>query len=231
MRQVVYSYYTGNAYGNAGDLETATQEDGSGNVLGTTYYRYYTSGTGSAGNMEYVFDQQAYALLTATLGTGIDSLTNAQVSPYATQYFQYNSSGQESSVTDAGAGTTNGTGNGQGTYTYTYTTNSAATGLQNTNTWTTQTVETQPDGTTNTVFTNYLGETILSVYTDASSNKWMTYYEYDASGRVIETAAPSAVTGYSTSQADLVTGTTSYYLGKEIAQKSWGAFRAVPMIS
>ncbi|QJW98452.1 RHS repeat-associated core domain-containing protein [Frigoriglobus tundricola] len=203
VRQTAYTYYTGsNAYGAAGDLETATVEDGSGNALGTSYYRYYTSGTGSTGNIAYVFDPDAYALLTAALGTGVDSLTNTQVAPYATQAFQYNSAGQVSSATIAGLGT----------YTYTYTTNSAASGATGPNVWTTETVETKPDGTTNTVFTNAQGGLILSVYTDASSNKWYTFDHYNSLGQLILTAAPSAVTGYSTSYLDLVNygGGTTY---------------------
>jgi YD repeat-containing protein len=47
LRQVAYAYYDGStdtSNGSAGDLKTATIEDGSGNTLDTAYYRYYVSG-------------------------------------------------------------------------------------------------------------------------------------------------------------------------------------------
>ena len=85
-------------------------------------------------------------------------------------------------MTDAGAGASTGTG--QGTFSYTYSTNTA-TSLLDSNTWQTKTVETLQDGTTNTVYTNGFGQVMLSVYTDASSNKWITYNRYDAQGRLV----------------------------------------------
>jgi hypothetical protein len=47
IRQTLYAYYTsGQSHGNLGDLKTATIQDGSGNVLETEYYRYYTGESG-----------------------------------------------------------------------------------------------------------------------------------------------------------------------------------------
>jgi len=93
-RQVTYAYYDGTtSYGNAGDLQTATIEDGSGNALGTYYYRYYTS-TGGGGyqhGLEYWFDPRSYARLAAAYPSPLTA-TNTQVAPYANGYFQYDSS-------------------------------------------------------------------------------------------------------------------------------------------
>ena len=72
------------------------------------------------------------------------------------------------------------------------------------NAWKTKTVETLPDSTTNTVYTNALGQVMLKVYTDASSSQWITYYRYDSQGRLILQANPSAVSGFSDTYADLV---------------------------
>jgi YD repeat-containing protein len=71
------------------------------------------------------------------------------------------------------------------------------------NFWATRTVETLPDGSTNTVYANFAGETMLNVF-QSGSQKWENFYEYDSSGRLILQANPSAVTGYNDSYADLL---------------------------
>lgn len=74
VRQAEYAYYDGSytgddAYGNAGDLKTATVEDESGNPLDVRYYRYYVPGdtNGFVGGLKYVFTPEGYARLAANL--------------------------------------------------------------------------------------------------------------------------------------------------------------------
>jgi RHS repeat-associated protein len=205
VRQVLYTYYDGTqTYGNAGDLQLATREDGSGNVLGTDYYRYYTS-TGSGGyvhGLKYVFEAPSYGRLTAALGTSVDSLTDSQVSPYADYNFQYDSSQRVTQEVAAGAGASGGSSPGLGTFTYAYTASTNTPGL---NSWAMKTVETLPDGNENIVYTNAAGEVMLFVYEDTGSNtQWDTFYEYNSAAQVILAAQPSAVTGYNDSYADLL---------------------------
>jgi hypothetical protein len=66
-----------------------------------------------------------------------------------------------------------------------------------------KTVETLPDSSTNTVYTNFAGEMMLNVFQN-SGQKWETFYKYDGAGRVIMKANPSAVTGYNDAYADLL---------------------------
>ena len=117
--------------------------------------------------------------------------TDSQVSPYADLYLQYNANKKISQAVVAGAGSSLvGSNVGLGTYSYTYTTQVA----QGYNQWATKTVETLNDGNTNTVYTNPFGEVMLKVYHDASSGlNWEWFNEYDGSGRIILSAAPSAV--------------------------------------
>jgi hypothetical protein len=123
------------------------------------------------------------------------------VAPYADNYFQYNSAMQVSEAVLQGEGCSTCSG-GLGTYTYTYTTSDNPDGY---NSWATRTVETQPDGNVNIVYSNYAGEQMLFVQEDVSTGQqWDTYYEYDASGQVILMANPSAVTGFNDSYADLL---------------------------
>jgi hypothetical protein len=61
------------------------------------------------------------------------------------------------------------------------------------NSWSRKTVETLPDGNQNIVFTNFAGQVMLSVFKDVTtSDEWITYHRYDADGRLILTANPSA---------------------------------------
>jgi RHS repeat-associated protein len=210
VRQVVYTYYDGTtSHGNAGDLQLAQVEDGSGNVLANSYYRYYTSESGGYLHaLKYVFTPQSYARLAAVFATPTTA-TDAQVAPYADSAFQYDSQGRVSQAVIAGGGTTYGTGNGLGTYTYSYSSSTNPAGF---NSWQTKTTETLPDGNQNIVYTNAYGEVMLSVYHDVpSGSNWESYYQYDSSGRLILTAAPSAISGYDDTRADLLNKVNGNY--------------------
>jgi hypothetical protein len=123
-RQAAYDYYDGTGqkpYGNLGDLRTASIKDGNNNLIDTKYYRYYTStdaGTiGYVHGLKYVFSPQSYARLTAGVASPLTA-TDAQVSPYADDYYEYDPASQR--VTKAvvqGKGCSACTG-GQGTFTY-----------------------------------------------------------------------------------------------------------------
>jgi RHS repeat-associated protein len=203
-RSTQYSYYDGTSGpGQAGDLKLAEVKDASGNVINTNYYRYFTSGAGSAGKMAYTFGTQAYGLLTAEMGTDLDSLTDTQVAPFADKALTYDSSGRVATVVDAAAGCSVCSG-GQGTFGYTYTSNPSSP-APGENVWAMKTVETLPDGSTNTVYTNGFGQVMLQAFQDVNgTDTWITYSKFNSSGQTILVANPSAVTGYDDSYADLV---------------------------
>src|SRR6266498_3330265 len=157
----------------------------------------------SSGNLKYAFGPDAYARRVVALGSSVDSLTDGQVDDYADKYLEYNSSGQVTKAVDAAAGCSVCSG-GQGEFTYSYSTNSALGGVIDPNTWTYKAVETLPNGTTNTVYTNGLGEVMLSVVSDGAGNVWRNYTQYDSAGRAILVAGPTTVTGFSESNLDLV---------------------------
>jgi RHS repeat-associated protein len=206
VRVVNYDYYDGTSnkpFGNLGDLRTATILDGNNNVIDTMYYRYYTSldagTTGYVHGLKYYFSPQSYARLAADISNPLTA-TDAQVAPYADDYFEFDPYTQR--VTKAvvqGAGCSVCTG-GQGTFTYSYTISSNSSWY---NSWYYKTVETLPDGSTNTVYANYVGETMLDVFQNGGQ-KWETFYEYDSAGRIILKANPSAVTGYNEAFVDLL---------------------------
>ena len=205
VRQVDYTYYTGSQpYGNLGDLMTAAIEDGASptpNVLDTDYYRYYTGESGGqVHDLKYVFNSLSYARLAGAYpSTDPTTLSDTQVAKYADNSFQFDSQNRVAEETVQGAGCSVCTG-GFGTFTYSYTTSSNPASF---NSWQTKTVETLPDGNTNTVYTNAYGEVMLTVF-QSGSQKWESFTKYDSAGRIIQLANPSALTGYDDTQADLL---------------------------
>jgi hypothetical protein len=98
VRKVTYDYYDGSTgqHGVAGNLRSAAVSDGADHTLDVRYYRYWTdawssSAPGYAGGLKYAFEPDSYARLTAALGSSVDSLSDAQVAPYADYYFEYDS--------------------------------------------------------------------------------------------------------------------------------------------
>jgi hypothetical protein len=68
--------------------------------------------------------------------------------------------------------------------------------------WKIKTVETRPDGSEHIVYTNCIGQ-ILIKELRAGSQRWIEARTYDADGRQIERARPSAVVDYDDAYADL----------------------------
>ncbi|MDY3558363.1 RHS repeat-associated core domain-containing protein [Gemmata sp. JC673] len=212
VRQVSYAYYgSGDANGNLGDLKRLTVSDPTGAVIDQRYYRYYVADTFSGATqigyqygLKYELGPNAYARLKAAAGgtdASVEGATDATVAGYADRYFEYDSRHRATKETVSGDGCTSCSA-GQGSYTYTYTPSSNTIGF---NSWAVKTVEVRPDGSTSTVYTNAYGQVMLKAFTDAvTSLTSVTYYRYDAAGRVVLAANPSAVTGYSDSFADLV---------------------------
>jgi RHS repeat-associated protein len=212
VRQAVYTYYDGTqSFGLPGDLMLAQVENASGQVIDTSYYRYYTEDdagtTGYIQGLKYYFSTDSYARLTAAVGNPLTA-SDAQVAPYADNYFQYDSQQRVSEAVVQGQGCSSCSG-GLGTYTYSYTTSNNPDGY---NSWAVKTVETLPDGNENIVYSNFAGEQMLSVFVDTTTNQqWETFYQYDSQGRVILMANPSAVTGYDDSHADLLNNQNGHY--------------------
>src|SRR5262249_44098696 len=143
--------------------------------------------------LKYYFGPQSYARLVAALGSNVDSLTDAQVSPYADVAFQFDNVQRATQATIQGAGCSS-CGGGLGTFTYAYT---ASTFPDAPNYWRTKNVENLPDGNQNIVYTNFLGQVLLSVYKDTTSGtQWITHHVYDNTYHEIEQDNPSAVASY-----------------------------------
>jgi RHS repeat-associated protein len=212
VRQALYTYYDGTqAHGNLGDLMTAQIKDGNGNVLATDYYRYYTGEAGGyVHGLKYVFNSHSYDRLTAAFPTTWSTATDAQVAPYADQYYEYDTTQRVTKQVLQANGSSLAGGAGQGTFTFTY--YLPSTNANGYNSWHNKTLETLPDGSTQTVYTNYIGEVMLQVFHDAATgNNWETFQKFDNSGRLILTAYSSALTGYDETKADLLNNVSGNY--------------------
>jgi YD repeat-containing protein len=194
------SYLTANqvVYGYSGTrLQTATTEDGSGNVVGTTYFRYWSSGDSVGGVAQpdgapkMALYDASYARAAAALSgtTTVLAATDAQLAPYADEYYEYNTDKELAREIKQGAGCSACSG-GQGTYLYSYASNPRM--PDGPNAWLTMTAITQPDGTVITHFYNFDGQSMLDVTSDGVHN-WGTFTKYDSSYRPIWVAQPSAV--------------------------------------
>jgi hypothetical protein len=216
VRKAEYVYYDGvEPHGSAGDLKKVVVKDAADAVLETSYYRYYVAGenNGYEGGLKFVFRPQAYARLAANVSNP-ETATDAEIAPYADHYFEYDDQFRVTKEIAAGAGDDDS--DGRGTFTFSYTVNSLASSTafalgagssssSSPNAWLVKTVETLPDGNQNIVYTNANRQVMLKVFQEtATSQQWRSFYQYDASGRLILAANPSAVTGYDETSPDLL---------------------------
>ncbi|HEV3203166.1 MAG TPA: hypothetical protein VGY77_02230, partial [Gemmataceae bacterium] len=114
VRQVDYTYYLpGDHFGNVGDLKTAAIEDGAQppRVLDKTYYRYYTPGEsgGLPHDLKYVFNPESFARLGVVVADPFNA-PDAQVAPFADDYYQFDSQGRVVARAIQGAGGSDGRG-------------------------------------------------------------------------------------------------------------------------
>ena len=197
VRQMSFDYYdTNGTNGSIGDLRAVTiQEYDSGWQGDDTYYfRYYVgaynaeTNPGTSHMLKYALYPESYAKLDADTSGNPDGLSD--LSTYACYSFEYDSSSHVREQTNFG---------GTNKYDLVTTDSEHDDGYNN---WDHKTVETALDGSTTTAYFNYAGQLLLTDVEDGANN-YITYYQYDSSGRLVLTAEPSAVSGYSDASANL----------------------------
>jgi len=239
VRVASYAYYGyGDPNGSLGDMQSANQYVWGGGEAGWVqngynYYRYWTAGAPSASSnssgapysaphlLKFVLNTAAYVNM---LNDDQNPLTAADVTlaQYADGYFEYDSNRRISKeIVDAGLHT----------YTLTYTTNTNPDYVDDYNHWKMKTIETRPDGSTNTVYTNYVGEVLLKQFAGAGQS-WIEYVQFDGNANVARFCQPSAVAAFDDAQNDL--GVTlraasglvrdyTYYAGSNSSSASSGS--------
>lgn len=202
VRKLTYTYYgSGASYGLPGDLKTILTQHwdaGTSDWAGddTHYFRYYTSDDPASGAVKHglkrVLIPNAYAAFVAAYGDPDDpqneNAGDGQTDPiagYTCFYYEYNA---DRRVKDRVVfGKSNATD-----YAVTLSRHS-----RQANAWDRKTVETRLDGSTYTVYANFLGQPILTdLYDPAAEAHTLSYNRYDAAGRKLFSAEPSAFTLY-----------------------------------
>ena len=204
LRSTLYTYYNKNdPNGSLGDLKMLTVRDGSGGLIDHQYFRYYKSGQadfqfGFNSALKYSFDFDSIQRLRSNVAS-IDLATDAQIAPYAKEYFRYDTSRRIVRHDIQGVGCTVCTG-GIGTNTFNYETRDAV--AADYNRWVFKVTQTLPDGNQKIIYENYRRQVMLEVdhiLVDAANpsnvgKMWGNYTRYDAStGKSIWKATPSAL--------------------------------------
>ncbi len=238
MAEVDYTYYTSaGTHGSVGDLQLVTKTTQLSDTAHTSkqYFRYWRDGD-SEGN-----DHQVKLVL-STEGTrrydwdddgifndGFLSATDANLKPYASHYFEYDSEGRVILATFGGdCGCSGGT---VGEYEFAYEENTARTDdpVAYDSEWERRTVVQRPDGTYLTQYFDEAGQAIHRVVTDAdpavgSPATWVTMVARDDDGLVEKIHTPANVTGYTHDISTwAITTSTSAGLVRAYTRKSSGA--------
>jgi RHS repeat-associated protein len=198
VQQVSFAYYgASDANGSTNDLKSATQQlpDGAGgwNTVSVRYYRYWLAGAqaGFGHALKMHFSPEAYRLM-FNAGINVDTASDADVLPYADQYFEYDPASWRTTK-EISAVCESCAGGGSSTDLFAYASNPRypASGY---NTWQTKTTQTLPDNSKIVVYTNFAGLPMLYVNVDPTGTKmWAQFCRYNADGQIIWKAHPSAV--------------------------------------
>jgi len=192
LRRVKYTYYDGTTtFGNAGDLQMAEEQIKNGSTwttISTHYFRFYKPGdaNGFTHGLKFYVSPDAFSRIPSPL-----TASDVTVAGYADNYYEYDSSRRV---------TTSKTNGGQLTYTLAYTDNTDADDYNN---WKRKTTINFPNGSLRIIYTNYIGQELLSVLQASvgSSDLWIDYYVYGLAansvpGLLLQHAHPSAVASY-----------------------------------
>ncbi len=198
VRRVVYSYYDGESLGgSARDLQSAIIEQfdsalGVWNEVGRTFYRYYVAGesSGFEHGLKFVVNSETCARLHRS-GLRPESATDEQLAGFSDYHFFFDGA-RRVVREDVAAGTY--------THTFEYSEGPWPTGAI----WSTRTIETLPDGSTNTVYCNGWTQAVLKVF-NSGGNTWCHAYAIDENGNYSMEATPAAVLEYSESTPSLFT--------------------------
>lgn len=198
VRQVVYAYYgSGDPNGSTGDLQSAAVQTWNGSAWQTIdnhYYRYWTTtGSGALPHcLKYVVNSAAYDRM---LAAGLNPLTatDAQVAGFADLYLEYDSQRHVTLETTDG---------GLYTHRFAFTTNANPGYVNDYNNWKTKTVETRPDGSTVTAYSNFVQGVMLKQLANGSQ-KWIEAVHFNSRADVDQYAYPSAVASFNDTQNNL----------------------------
>ena len=221
VAKIEYTHYAGEAHGEPGDLNTVTittpLSDSGIDDVRTKHYRYWEGSFNASTNpghphalkliLDYEgarnFDYSEVGAGEPELDEGFKTANHAALEPYATAYFEYDSSHRVNQAFFNGqCGCSSGA---DGTYVLEYETNASYqdnSGYDTT--WARRTIVRRPDATYLTQHFDEAGQALTRVLTDDDPDQsspapgaWVSQATRSAAGVVTEVATPAAVDNYS----------------------------------
>jgi RHS repeat-associated protein len=250
--KVQYGYYqTGdNTYGDNGCLELVTVttplSDSGVSLVEKTYYRYWTGSfhdTTSPGHsyaIQYIIDAEGYRQADWADSDLTDndpqSMTETNLKPYASAYFEYEArtGGGEGRVDKAWFNGECGCSGGiNGTYDFAYTTQTSGTWTSGYDTaWRYRVVIARPDGTYESRYFDEVGQPLSQVTTDSDPSSgtpdtWATKVVRDSMGCVTAVHTPASISAYTHSTGSFTDHTSGliHLYGRESSTDLTGFLR------
>jgi RHS repeat-associated protein len=203
-----FTYYdSSESYGNYGDLKKVVVQNqvGSGSsstfqTLKTSYYRYYKPGETGGYNqgLRYIVGPDAWqAMVDASINP--ETATNAQIASYADNYLEYDSERRVTKkVEDGGTRTT--------MFAY-----SVSPFKNDPNLWKFRTTEMRSDGSSVTVYSNWLTQVIFKVWkSEDGSKNWYEYKKYNKDQQRVLLASSAAIESYTDNATGLTVNLKPY---------------------
>jgi YD repeat-containing protein len=231
--QVDYTYYADESHGDIGDLKqvkiTTRLNDSGGETdeqVKRKHYRYWEGSADDTANynastnpgypheLKYVYDFEGvrvYDWQDSNFDEDHLTETDANLEPYASAYFEYESGRK---IREAWFDGQCGCGGGSdGTFAFTYGTNGSYTNNSGYDTaWCARTVVERPDGSFLTQYFDEVGQGISQVVSDAdpsgAASKWVTYVVRDTDGRVSAIHTPENLDSYTHSTGSITPKTS-----------------------
>lgn len=212
VRRALYDYYVlGSTNGPEKTLAWAKVEEidatGIWQPLRERVYRYFqSSGSGAwLYGIRLMLDAQGVADA-RDAGYDLSSASDADLVPYASHRFLYDDGGRVVEEFVRG---------GESHYQFDWMTRSTDPGFAAVNQWYRRCIETRPDASTYTVYTNRSGSPLFSILRDTETgNEWAEFREYDSNHHRTILATPASIEAWS-EPAD-PTGTLSVTLKDDV---------------
>ena len=239
--RVDYEYYGDESYGDAGDLKlvevTTPLTDSGVDLTRKRYYRYWEGTYNASTNPGYKYALKYVVDFEGTRNQDWDdstfdedflTLSNANLEPYASAYFEYDGSHRISEAWFNGECGCSGAPTG--TYIFEYETNGS---FSDTTTaydeeWKTRTVVNRPNGSYLTQYFDEAHQPLDRVITDADPDstspvpdRWVTHVTRDSNGHVSQIDTPASITGY-THSSGAVTVSSSAGLVRTFTRETSG---------
>jgi len=199
VRQVYYG--ASESYGSPGDLKFVHVDEWDSSNWAereTSYYRYWKAGQtgGYEHALQFALGPEAYERLLESY-IDPDTPTDEQIAVYAEYYFSYDADRRV--VKERVQGVQCGRAE-YGLTLYEYTSSANADEF---NYWKYKTIETRPDGSHHTVYTNYASQVILK-HLSAPSTSVTEFFDREISdGQIVRHASPSAIISFDDTTPDL----------------------------